>query len=285
MKLKLFMGKLKDQMIEDMKLRNFSPQTIKSYISSVTSFVRYFKASPEELTDLHIKEYLTHLLNTGASWSTINAAQSSLKQLYIHILKQNWKVEKLKRPRKEKRLPEVLSVEEVELIINCVDNIKHKAILMTLYSTGIRLGELCKIRLKDIDKERKVLRVVCGKGKKDRQTILSEKLLTLLRTYYKIYKPEEFLFNGYVKGIPVADRTVQHIFRKAALKAKVKKDSTVHTLRHSFATHLLENGVDIFTISKLLGHTSIKTTTIYLHLQRGQINSIVNPLDKLNIKI
>lgn len=279
------MGKLKTQMIEDMKLRNFSPKTIKTYVACVSSYVRYFKLPPEELSEEHIKEYLSHLLKSGSSWSTINATQSGLKQLYIYTLKQNWKVERLQRPKKVKKLPQVLSVEEVEAIINNTNNVKHKVILMTLYATGVRIGELCKLRLSDIDSKRMVIKVVHGKGKKDRNTIISEKLLVLLRLYYKKYKPEEFLFNGYHSGIPISERTVQVIFRKSAERAKIKREASVHTLRHSFATHLLEKGVDIFTISKLLGHTSIKTTTVYLHLQSSQMGSIPNPIDILNIKL
>lgn len=279
------MGKLKQQMIEDMKLRNFSPKTIRTYVASVSAYIRYFNCPAEELSDQQIKEYLLYLLKNGASWSTINAAQSGLKQLYVNILKQGWKVERLQRPKRDKKLPQVLSVEEVESIINSAGNIKHKVILLTLYATGVRLGELCKLKISAIDSKRMLIKVVQGKGKKDRNTILSEKLLGMLRLYYKKYRPEEYLFNGHHQGKPISERTVQHIFRKSAERANIKREASVHTLRHSFATHLLEKGVDIFTISKLLGHTNIKTTTVYLHLQNSQMGSIPNPLDHLDIKI
>lgn len=272
-------------MLQEMKLRNFSPKTIKSYVCCVKLFVTHYGKSPEELTEAHIKEYLSNLVKRGLSFSTINAVQSALKILYKDILNQSWKVAPLKRPIKEKKLPQILSIQEVELLINSTSNLKHKAILMTLYATGIRLGELCHLKISDVDSKRMTLWVRGGKGKKDRHTTLSEKLLAVLRDYYKRYKPQEYLFNGEISGDPISERTIQYIVKKALDKSGINKKVTVHTLRHCFATHLLEKGTDLFTISQLLGHQSIRTTTIYLHLQNTTIGRINNPLDSLNIKL
>jgi integrase/recombinase XerD len=193
------------------------------------------------------------------------------------------KVYYIDRPRREKTLPTVLSEEEITLIINAVENIKHKAILMTIYSAGLRISEAINLKLKDIDSKRMQIRIEQSKGKRDRYTLLSTKTLEILRIYFLEYKPKIWLFEGQ-GGEQYSDRSIQNILKMALSKTNIKKHITVHTLRHSFATHLLENGTDLRYIQNLLGHESSKTTEIYTHITTKGFDQIKSPLDKLNIK-
>jgi site-specific recombinase XerD len=188
----------------------------------------------------------------------------------------------VQRPKKEKRLPEVLSEEEVASVLNAVENIKHKAILSLIYSAGLRLGELINLKINDIDSKRMVVNIRQGKGKKDRLSLLSEKVLLLLREYYTVYQPKEWLFEGQFFG-QYSATSVQKVFRIAKAKAGIKKPATVHTLRHSFATHLLERGTDLRYIQALLGHKNPKTTEIYTHITKKGMEKIKSPFDNLNI--
>jgi integrase/recombinase XerD len=278
------MGKLKDQMIEEMSLRNYSPHTIKSYTSFISQYVRHFNKSPLKLDAEHVKGFLSFLIKNGYSWSSINQAQSALIFLYKEVLKESLKVEKLKRPKSVKKLPEVLNALEVERIINCCTNLKHRMMLLTAYSTGVRVSELCSLKLTDIDSKRMMIKVEQGKGRKDRYTVLSSTLLAQLREYYKKFRPAHYLFNSATSGKAISVRMAQHAFLTAKRKAGIVRKASVHTLRHCFATELLNSGTNIFTISKLLGHNSIKTTTIYLHLQQLDLSKIINPIDQINIR-
>ena len=187
------------------------------------------------------------------------------------------RIPRTKQPRR--RLPVVLARDEVKALLNNVDNVKHKSILLTIYSGGLRVSEAANLTVTDIDSKRMLIRVNQGKGKKDRYTILSNANLNNLRKYYKIYHPEKWLFYSYNINTPISTRTIQHVFHKAKEKAGIKKDVTVHSLRHSFATHLIESGVDIHHIQKFLGHSGIKTTTIYLHLTHTKYIDFHNILD------
>jgi len=186
------------------------------------------------------------------------------------------------RPRREKTLPTVLSEEEIISILNSIDNIKHKAIIMTIYSAGLRISEVIGLKIKDIDSKRMQIRVEQGKGKKDRYTLLSGKALEVLRAYFKVYKPKIWLFEGQ-GGEQYAGRSIQNILKTAVSQTDIKKRVTVHTLRHSFATHLLENGTDLRYIQHLLGHESSRTTEVYTHITTKGFEQIKSPLDKLNI--
>jgi len=200
--------------------------------------------------------------------------------LYVDLYKKPFVIGSLPRPWKEKKLPDILSPEEVIKIFGRVDNLKHQTILMLIYSAGMRIGEAVRIKATDIDSRRKLIHIRNAKGKKDRYTLLSEFILEKLRLYYKEYKPKEFLFEGGNGRVHLAERSVQNVFRRAVEKAGIKKRVTVHTLRHSFATHLLESGTDLRFIQELLGHSSSKTTEIYTHVSKRSIANIVNPLDK-----
>lgn len=276
------MGHLQEKMVFEMERSNFSPKTIAGYISAVKGFVRYYGISPESLTSDHISRYLHQLVYTRKlSWSSVNIAYSGLKFLYTKVMDRQWDVNHLPRPRREQKLPEVLSKEEVKALIEHTTNIKHKTILMLLYSSGVRVGELVELKPADIDSSRMLIRVRQGKGKKDRYTLLSLRILEQLRNYWRSCRPVEYLFNGYTPGKHISTRTVQVVFKQAVKRAGIKKAASVHTLRHCFSTHLLEAGVDLLTIKELLGHTNIKTTARYVHVQKSRLQSVQNPLENL----
>jgi len=214
------------------------------------------------------------------STSTLNTAINALKFYYGGVLKKRFAYE-IKRPKKDKKLPVVLSQEEVFKILSAVNNIKHKAILMLIYSAGLRVSEVVKLKLEDIDIQRKLIHVEDAKGRKDRYTMLSEVAMETLREYQEKYKPEMWLFAGAKPERHISTRTVHAIFEQACDKAEILKGVSVHSLRHSFATHLLESGVDLRYIQELLGHKSSKTTEIYTHVSNKDIGKIKSPLDSL----
>lgn len=274
------MGELREKMLRRMELKNFSTKTVKLYLYHAEKFVKYYGTSPANLGKEEIEKYLHFLITTNTSGSGMAQAYSALKFLYTVCLERPWELEKIPRPKIEKRLPVVLSPEEVKGILNQVKNRKQKIILMTIYSAGLRLSEALNLKVKDIDSSRMQIRIEQAKGKKDRYTLLSDVLLHKLRKYYREEKPKYFLFPGR-DGKPLSSSAVQRTFLKAKMKANIKKEASVHTLRHSFATHLLENGCDIFTIQSLLGHSSIQSTKIYLHIQSTTKRKIPNPLDRI----
>jgi site-specific recombinase XerD len=232
-----------------------------------------------------LKDYLLQrIINEKISVSLINQTISAFKTLQVDVLGREWEPVKIRRPRREKRLPVILSLSEVEKLISATQNIKHKAILALAYSAGLRRMETQQIKPGDIDSARMQVRVVQGKGKKDRNTILSPKALDLLRDYYKTERPKVFLFEPQgKKGFPLSEETLNTIVKNCAEKAGIRKQVSFHTLRHCFATHLLENGVNIRIIQELMGHVSIKTTTIYLHLANVQPANIISPLDSMDV--
>lgn len=187
----------------------------------------------------------------------------------------------LERPKKEKKLPEILSKNEISKLLKAVKNLKHKAILYLVYSAGLRVGEVVKLKPTDIDSDRMLIHIIQGKGKKDRYTILSETALSILRKYVKVYKPEHWLFPGQHPDKHLTERSVQKVFDNARIDAKIRKDVSVHNLRHSFATHLLEGGVNLRYIQELLGHSSSKTTEIYTHVTQKNLSNIISPLDTI----
>jgi len=187
----------------------------------------------------------------------------------------------LERPKKEKKLPEILSKNEISKLLKAVKNLKHKAILYLVYSAGLRVGEVVKLKPTDIDSDRMLIHIIQGKGKKDRYTILSETALSILRQYVKVYKPEHWLFPGQHPDKHLTERSVQKVFDNARIDAKIRKNVSVHNLRHSFATHLLEGGVNLRYIQELLGHSSSKTTEIYTHVTQKNLSNIISPLDTI----
>jgi site-specific recombinase XerD len=269
-------------MTEDMRIRKFSPNTIDTYVVQVAKFAKHFWKSPERLGPEQVREYLLFLVNQEVSHSTFIQTVCGLRFLYETTLRRQWMVEHIPYPKGQKKLPTVLSRSEVLAMIESTANLKHRAILTTTYSTGVRVSELRNLQGTDIDSKRMVILVRQGKGRKDRQVMLSPKLHVLLRDYWKAYKPKSWLFPGRDRCVPITPSTVQAITRKAAREARITKRVTPHTLRHSFATHLLEAGVDLRTIQLLLGHRSLQTTSIYLHVATKALQSTPSPIDLLD---
>lgn len=272
------LGELKKQLI----LKGFTQKTIKVYMSHSKLFLEYTNKRENKLKREDVEGYMFYLLNIqNNSHSYVNQAISSIKILYKDVLKKGDLVYHIPRPKKEKKLPNILSEDEVVKILNVVDNRKHRAILFLIYSAGLRVGEVVRLKLEDIDSKRMLIHVKQGKGRKDRYTLLSEIALQMLRKYVSIEKPEEWIFPGGKNNNHITERSVQKIFSKACKKAKIRKHVTVHSLRHSFATHLLERGTDLRFIQELLGYQSSKTTEIYTHVSKSNICKIKSPLDKI----
>lgn len=276
------MSELINRMKTDLELRGYSPITVKYYTREVGRFSGHFNKSPELLGENEIREYLHYCITEKQLYEgTVNYTHSALKFFYTKTLGRVWNVDKLARMKEGRRLPVVLSQSEIKSIFDAIENLKHKAILMTIYSAGLRISEAARLKITDIDSKNMQIIVRQGKGKKDRYTLLSKVTLNILREYWKRYRPNEYLFPGKDSTGPVSVRTIQKAFGYAMDAAEINKNASVHTLRHSFATHLLDAGTDICYIQRLLGHTSIKTTTIYLHLRRMDLINIKSPLDTM----
>ena len=273
-----------ENMILKLKELRYSERTIKAYKSLFEEFINHYPTIEiDKIDEPKIIAFCQYLvIDRKVSASTQNQAINAIKFYYEKVLGGQRKFYFLERPNKEKALPTVLSTEEITAVLKATVNLKHKAILMVIYSAGLRISELTNLKIKDIDSERKQIRVEQGKGKKDRYTLLSTKTLDLLRTYFKEYKPKEYLFEGQEGGAYTA-RSVQAFFQEICKKTGIKKKVSVHTLRHSFATHLLENGTDLRYIQVLLGHESTKTTEVYTHITTKGFDQIKSPLDGLDI--
>jgi len=276
-----------DLLTKEMQIRNYSGRTIKTYCSLLVNLEHIIQKSLYEVDTEDFKSRLQYLITQKrASISTINQLISAFKLFYVDVCHREWKEFHVKRPRSEKKLPVVLSLSEIGRMISVTSNLKHKAIIMLTYSAGLRKMEVIQMTLKDIDSQRMRVRVVQGKGKKDRYTLLSETTLFVLRQYYLSERPSTYLFEPIgSKGKQMSETMVSHVVMSSAKKAGIKKDVTVHTLRHSFATHLLEAGVNIRQIQEFMGHTSFKTTATYLHIARLNPSSITSPLDAIIISI
>lgn len=261
-------------------IKRYSYRTIKSYSNALKTFFLYFEhKNPENINPSEIEQFINKMvLIDNISQSYQKVLVGSIKLFYNELLRKNYKLNYLYPDRPEKKLPVVLDKSEIQLLLNSIQNLKHRAILSVIYSAGLRLSEVIEMKLNDIDSKRMLIKIVQGKGKKDRYVMLSEKLLIILREYYKEYKPKEYLFEGQ-KGGKYSARSVQAIFKEALSKSNIKKEASVHTLRHSFATHLLESGTDIRIIQQLLGHNSIKSTQIYTQLSSSKISEIKSPID------
>ena len=269
---------------EKLSVKRYSTSTMKTYMNCFKEFINHY--SNIELTDIteeQIKQYMLYLVeDKKVSSSYQNQMINAIKFYYEQVLGKERKFYYIDRPFKEQKLPSVLSVEEVKKIIAQIDNLKHKCMILMLYSAGLRISELIHLKIGDIDSKRMLIHVKSAKGQKDRMTLLSEKVLIYLREYFLQYKPKEYLFEGQEQG-QYSTRSVQNIFQKACVKAHIKKKVSLHTLRHSFATHLLENGTDLRYIQVLLGHSSSKTTEIYTHITRKGMENIKSPLDSLDL--
>ena len=269
------------KMKQKLKLKGYSSNTQRVYLSHMRKISGFLEEKLDELEQERIKDYLFFLLEKEkVSHSFANQAISAVKFFTSEVLEKNIRLN-LSRPKKEKKLPKILSKNEVKKILNSLDNEKHKTILYIIYSAGLRVSEVVNLKCEDIDIDRMLVRIKQDKGRKDRYTLLYKLSLKKLKKYFELYKPQKWLFPGAKPTKHLTKRTVQRIFKKAAKKAKINKNVSVHALRHSFATHLLENGIDLRYIQELLGHKSSTTTEIYTHVSKGEILSIDSPLDDL----
>lgn len=260
----------------ELRIRNYSRRTIESYVYYNKELLRFCEKNPRDIGIEDIKNYLD-FLTQGRSTSTVSVAYNAIHFYYGEIWKRNFFLN-IKQPKKNKYLPVVLSKEEIKKMIELTENSKHNCIISLLYGTGARVSELTHIKMRDIDLDRKTLRVFQGKGKKDRFVMLPEKLSSVLEKQLKLKQAKDFLFtNG--RGSRLTEATIQKIVAQAAERAGIKKNVSPHTLRHSFATHLLENGTDIRYIQELLGHAKLQTTQIYTHVAKNQLSGISSPLD------
>lgn len=276
------MNTLRQRMLEDMCIRNLSKTTQKRYLDRVTVFANYFNKSPALLGAEDIRTFLLYLIQEKKySSSSVNVTVSALRFLYKITLGCQWDIEKIHFARREKKLPVVLSPDEVAQFLKAVENKKHKAILMTIYATGLRILETTRLKVSDIDSRRMTIRIQQGKGKKDRYVMLSNKLLIILRDYWKEYQPASWLFYGKTKNNPISTATARQVCRLASYESGLKKRVTPHILRHSFATHLLEQGTNLRTIQILLGHKSPSSTAVYTHIAVQNLKATTSPLDTL----
>ncbi len=260
------MTSLRKRMLDDMRIRNFSPHTIECYTRAVAQFAKHFGKSPDLLGIEHVREYQLFLLEKKVSWPTFNVAVCGLNFLYKATLRREWNNTHIPFPRKEKKLPVVLSVDEIAAFFGVIKNLKHWTIFTLMYGTGLRISEALNLQIDDIDSKRMVVRVRQGKGKKDRYVPLCLTLLASLREYWKVYRPANWLFEGKVRGQPLSRSSITRSCQRLRKKAGIKKPVTPHTMRHCFATHLLEAGTDLRTIQLLLGHSNLSSTGVYLHV-------------------
>ncbi len=278
------MGVLRDQMIRELRLRRYAPATQKSYLEAVVGLTKYFRIAPDQLSARQVQDYLLYLmLERKLHWNTVNTICSGLTFFYSQTLQRPDVGLAMPLRRTPRQLPEILSAEELQALFAAADHLQHRALLMTTYGGGLRVSEVIKLRPRDIDSQRMMIRVVCGKRAKDRYTLLSIRLLEELRAYWRVYRPTTWLFPARRPEKHFNDDKARQVFNQAKAKAGIRKKGSIHLLRHCFATHLLEAGVDLRTIQILMGHSSIDTTVWYLHLTRKILDATQNPLDLLDL--
>jgi site-specific recombinase XerD len=269
-------------MISDMQLYRLASSTQDSYLRSVTGLAKYYKKSPDEIGEDELKKYILYLSNErGLRWSSINIITSGLRFFFVNTIDRKDLALSIPIKKAPYRLAEVFSPEEMVKFFSSVRNLKHRTMMMTAYAGGLRIGELIRLKVSDIDSKRMMIRVQEGKGSKDRYTILSPRLLSELRTYWKRYKPKYWLFTNFRTKKHITKSCPHQAFERTRKKLNIKKRVTFHSLRHSFATHMLEAGVDIRTIQVLMGHSSLNSTARYLHIARKKLSSSKSPLDLL----
>jgi site-specific recombinase XerD len=283
------MTRLRQQMLDELERRNYSASTVRSYIRTVESFAQYFQRRPDRLGPEHIRQYQAHLFrDRKLAPNTVGQRVAALRFFYIKTLGQEWNLDRAPYPKRPRRLPSILSPQEVGRLIEAADSVFHRTIVMTLYATGVRRLELTRLEISDIDSERMVVHVRNGKGGKDRDVMLSQQLLAALRQYLRGLrrKPERWLFPGGSKhsgNYPISSGTVWNACHYAAQRAGITKPAHPHILRHCFATHLLEAGADLRTIQMLLGHRDLEETARYLHLSARRLRDVASPLDSLDL--
>lgn len=274
-----------NRMAEDMQIRNLAARTIDSYTWHVDKFCSHFGKMPDELGPEEIRQYQIFLVDEKkASWSSFNQAVCALRFLYEVTLGKPWGIKHIPFGKRPKKLPVVLSDQEASRLIECTHNLKHRMVLLCCYAAGLRLAEATHVKVADIDGQRAQIRITFGKGNKERRVPASPRLLDALRDYWKIRRPNNYLFPGRTPDAPLSSPTIQKACRLSAALAGIKNIVTPHTLRHSYATSMLEAGVDLLTISKLLGHSSFVTTMIYLHVRRQHFDRSPSPIDWLPVR-
>jgi len=268
----------------DMELKGFSDKTVAVYLKNVQAIANHFGISPQDLDYEQIRLFLHHAIKVRKlSRSYINSMYSAVKFYFETTLDREWDMKHIPRVKTASKLPVALSPEQVSALFSHVSNLKHRTMLITCYSAGLRVGELLQLKCSDIDSSSMSIRIRSGKGLKERYTLLSEYNLKALRQYHKIYRPSEYLFANPSTGLPLTTRTIQQVFKDAKDFLRFPPDATIHSLRHSFATHLIRSGTDIATIQKLLGHADITTTAIYLHISTPDSLSVRSPLDTFEV--
>jgi integrase/recombinase XerD len=276
---------LRRRMIEDMTVRNLSPATQRSYVSAVAKFSRHFGCSPDRLGLEEVRAFQVHLVAGGISWPALNQIVCALRFFYGVTLGQATLPDRIPYAREPRKLPVVLSADEVVAFLEAIPSLKSRAALTTAYAAGLRTSEVVGLRVEDVDSARGVIAVRCGKGAKDRHVMLSPQLLGILRTYWRLARPPRYLFPGRDDDHPLSTTVLHAACRSAAKAARLSKRVTVHTLRHSFATHLLENGTDIRIIQVLLGHRNLSSTARYTQVATHLIRATASPLDRLTLEV
>jgi site-specific recombinase XerD len=275
-------------MLEELQRRNYAKSTAEAYTSALRDFAKYFHKPPDQLGPEHIRQFQLHLLrDRKLAANTVKQRMAAVQFFFVRTLKRAYLREDFPYPKVPRRLPEILSQEEVTRLIDSASNLSHRAILMTLYSTGMRRSELVRLKVSDVDSRRMVIHVRQGKGSKDRDVPLSQKLLETLREYWRWVKPKTYLFPGQPRKrgseVPLTAKAVWHACHGAVRRAGIQKKISPHSLRHSYATHLLESGADLHTIQLLLGHADMRHMTVYLHLSQRHLHAVANPLDGLPV--
>lgn len=277
------MGEMRDRMEKELKLRGMSPRTGKCYLRVVYNFVQYSRRPAEQIGIPEARAYVLYLIEEKKlSQSAIIQAVCALRFFYCKVLRRSFELDELPYQKRKRQLPQTLSEKEVAALLEAESNLKHRVIFMTLYSGGLRLQEALQLRPTDIDTTGMRIRIRAGKGGKERYVMLASTLIAPLRDYLKRYQPEKWLFYGQTKSDPINSRSVQRAIQEAAVTAGIRQRVTAHILRHSFATHLLDRGTNLRYIQELMGHSSIKTTMIYIHVSRRTLSKVVSPLDWLD---
>jgi len=280
--------RLRQMMLDELQRRNYSPNTVRTYIHAIEDFARYFGRSPYRLGPEDIRQYQVHLFRERKlSAGTVEGRTAALRFFFVKTLKRPYIHDQIPFPKRQRPLPTVLSQDEVARLIDSAQSLMHRAMLMTLYGTGVRRAELCQLKVADVDSKRMVIRVRNGKGGRDRDVLLSDKLLETLREYWRWMKPKTYLFPGTVKNwradVPITTKVVWTAVNEARKRAGIEKRITPHTLRHSFATHMLEAGADLRTIQVLLGHAELADTAVYLHLSRRHLQAVASPIEAITV--
>jgi len=274
---------LRERMAEDLRIRNYSPRTVECYVSMMARFARQFAKPPGQLGPAEIRAFQVRLIDSKVSWTQFNQAVCALRFFYRVTLPRDFAVEHIPFAKRKKPLPTVLSVDEVRRLLSVPMNLKHRAMLSLVYATGARLNEATHLQVSDIDGARMMVHIRNGKGGKPRMVPMSPALREVLREYWRAERPRDYLFPGVMPGDPVCESTLQKACWVARVRARIEKPASVHTLRHSYATHLLELGVDLRTIQKLLGHSSLSTTAIYVHVTGRLLDAANKAVDLLAI--